>query len=141
MQKEQIAELYDVSEGLENRIWRAARECSDLDSLLAAIKTKRYTMARIRRILMYALLDFTKKKMTSELSYLRVLGHNAKGLEIISRKTAKKPIVTSLSKAKIISEEAQRFAEIEENVSSVFALTLENKELAKNEFSTPTIRI
>ncbi|MBQ7800205.1 MAG: nucleotidyltransferase family protein [Oscillospiraceae bacterium] len=141
MQKEQIAELYDVSEGLENRIWRAARECSDLDSLLAAIKTKRYTMARIRRILMYALLDFTKKKMTSELPNLRVLGHNAKGLEIISRKTAKKPIVTSLSKAKTISEEAHRFAEIEENVSSVFALTLENKELAKNEFSTPTIRI
>jgi len=140
MQKEQIAELYDVSEGLENRIWRAAREHSDIDALLAAVKTKRYTMARIRRILMYALLDFTKDKMASELPYLRVLGHNAKGLEIISRKTAKKPIVTSLSKARSISKTAEMYAEIEEKTTSVFALTLKSK-TAKNEFTTQIIRM
>ncbi len=141
MSKEEISSLCDVSEGLENRIWRAAREQNDIDTLLAAIKTKRYTMARIRRILMYALLDFTKDKMTDNLPYIRVLGHNSKGLEIISRKTAKLPFVTSLSKARSISKSAQDFAEIEEKVTSVFALTLQNKQTSQNEFSTPTIRI
>ncbi|MBQ8869016.1 MAG: nucleotidyltransferase family protein [Oscillospiraceae bacterium] len=141
MTKEKIAALFDVSEGLENRIWRASREKSDLTGLCTEIKTKRYTMARIRRILMYALLDFTKDKMNSSLPYIRVLGHNAKGLEIISRKTAKLPVITSLSKARTLSREGEAFAELEERVSGVFALTLQNKESAKNEFSTPTIRL
>ena len=141
MTKQEIAELYDVSEGLENRIWRAAREHSDIDALLAAIKTKRYTMARIRRILMYALLDFTKDKMNEDIPYIRVLGHNAKGLEIISRKNAKLPVVTSLSKARGISKTAESFAETEEKTTSVFALTLKSKRPAQNEFSTPTIRM
>ncbi len=141
MSKEQIAVLFDVSEGLHNRIWRAAREKSDLDGLCNEIKTKRYTMARIRRILMYALLDFTKDKMSSSLPYIRVLGHNLKGLEILSQKTAKLPVITSLSKARALSSEAEAFAELEEKVSGIFALTLQNKEKAKNEFSTPTIRL
>ncbi len=141
MTKEEIAVLYDVSEGLENRIWRAARECSDIDSLLATIKTKRYTMARIRRILMYALLDFTKDKMREDIPYIRVLGHNSKGLEILSQKSVKLPIVTSLSKARSISKTAEEYAEIEEKVTSVFALTLQNKQNSQNEFSTPTIRL
>ncbi len=141
MSKEQIAALFDVSEGLENRIWRAAREKSDLDSLCDEIKTKRYTMARIRRILMYALLDFTKDKMTDSLPYIRVLGHNGRGLEIVSCKSAKLPVITSLSKARTLSEEAKNYAELEEKVSGVFALTLQKKERAKNEFSTPTIRL
>ncbi len=141
MSKEEIAALFDVSEGLENRIWRASREKSDLDSLCAEIKTKRYTMARIRRILMYALLDFTKDKMREDVPYIRVLGHNAKGLEIISRKTAKLHVITSLSRARSISKQAEEFAETEEKITSVFALTLKNKEKAKNEFSTPTIRL
>ena len=141
MSKEEIAALFDVSEGLENRIWRAAREKSDLESLCNEIKTKRYTMARIRRILMYALLDFTKDKMCGDIPFIRVLGHNSKGLEIISRKDAKLPVITSLSKARSLSKTAQTFAEIEEKTTSVFALTLQNKESTKNEFSTPTIRM
>lgn len=137
----EIAELPDVSEGLENRIYRVARECSDFESLCFKIKTKRYTMARIRRILMYALLDFSKDKMPDSPPYIRVLGHNQKGLEILSRKTARLPVITSLAKAKILCDEAMFFADTEEKCSNVFSLTLENKSGGKNEFSTPTIRI
>ena len=49
--KEDILNLPDVNEGLENRILNAAKSCNSLSELLFSIKTKRYTMSRIKRIL------------------------------------------------------------------------------------------
>ena len=141
MTLDRIKNLPDVSEGLENRIYRAAYKATSLDGLLFEIKTKRYTMSRIRRILMYALLDFSRSEMPSNIAYVRVLGHNEKGLSIISKKTAKLPVVTSLARAKEISDAAEFFAKTEEKCSSVFALTLKNSHTERNEFSTQPIRI
>lgn len=135
-----IAELPDVSEGLENRIMRASKEAKTLDELCTLLKTKRYTLSRIRRILMYALLSFSKENQIDSVPYIRVLGHNQRGLELISKKTAHLPIITSLARAREISKEAQTLAKIEENCTAAFELTLKNK-TAKNEFTTQTIRM
>ena len=51
-----LASLPDVSEGLENVLYEKARSCTDYPAFLAAVKTKRYTLARLRRIAMHALL-------------------------------------------------------------------------------------
>ena len=140
MTSEQIANLPDVSEGLENRILRAAKEAKSLDELCSILKTKRYTLSRIRRILMYALLSFSKQNDIENVPYIRVLGHNQKGLEIISRKTAQIPVITSLARAREISKEAELLSKIEENCTAAFELTLKSK-TAKNEFTTQPIRI
>lgn len=91
--------LPDVSEGLENRIYNAVRSCTSIDEIASAIKTKRYTHARITRILLYAFLDITKEIQNSPLPYIRVLGFNSKGAEILktAKKTAKLPIITKIS--------------------------------------------
>lgn len=141
MSKEQIAELPDISEGLENRILRASKESTSFEELCEKIKTKRYTLSRIRRILMYALLDFSKDMMTNEIPYLRVLGHNGKGLELLGLKTAVVPVISSLARAREIGDAAKKFAQTEEKIGDVYGLTLENKKNIKNEFSTPTIRL
>lgn len=52
----EIAELPDVSEGLEFAIKKAANSCNSLVELLNIIKSKRYTQTRIQRILLYSLL-------------------------------------------------------------------------------------
>ena len=140
MTAEQIANLPDVSEGLENRILRAAKEARTLEELCMLLKTKRYTLSRIRRILMYALLSFSKENQIESVPYIRVLGHNQKGLELISRKTAQIPVITSLARAREISAEAEMLSKIEENCTAAFALTLKSK-TAKNEFTTQPIRI
>ncbi|MEE1279912.1 MAG: nucleotidyltransferase [Oscillospiraceae bacterium] len=140
MSAEEIANLPDVSEGLENRISRMAKEVKSLTELCELIKTRRYTMSRIRRILMYALLGFSKEIMALEPCYIRVLGHNKKGLELVSKKTATLPIITSLARAREISEDAKKITEIEEKCTAAFELTLKNKS-SKNEFSTQIIRI
>lgn len=58
----EIAALPDVSEGLENRIKLAANTVNNLNDLISNIKTKRYTQSRIQRILLYALLNISRKR-------------------------------------------------------------------------------
>ena len=58
----EIALLPDVSEGLENRIKLTANNVNTLEDLISNIKTKRYTQSRIQRILLYALLNISRKR-------------------------------------------------------------------------------
>ena len=82
----EIANLPDVSEGLENSIKNAASSCNTLPEFMNIIQTKRYTNTRIQRILLYALLGITKAdmKMSQKIQpYARVLGFNSKGRDIL----------------------------------------------------------
>lgn len=101
MSLEDFGKLPDVSEGLENRIYSAVQKCSSLDSLFTEIKTKRYTMARLRRIIITALLGITKDLQNSPLPYLRILGMTDKGKLALSEisKNTNLPIVTSVAQA------------------------------------------
>lgn len=104
MTVEEIADLPDVSEGLQFAIKNAANEANNLKDLISNIKSKRYTQTRIQRILLYALLGIDKKLMENSrkvVPYVRVLGFTQKGkslLSEISRRNPKLNIITSLKK-------------------------------------------
>ena len=103
----EIAKLPDVSEGLENKIKFAANNCTDLETLINNIKSKRYTQSRIQRILLYALLGISQKDMLASQKvnpYIRVLGFNSHGKRIISAIAEHNP------KAKIVVS-VKRFLE------------------------------
>ena len=70
----ELAGIAEVDEGLEHRIIEAARRYNSLEEILSAIKTKRYTMARLRRIAIQALLSITAEMQKTPVPYLRVLG-------------------------------------------------------------------
>lgn len=99
-----IAKLPDVSEGLETSIKNAADSCNTLEELINIVKTKRFTQTRIQRILLYALLGIDKKKMETSRKitpYVRVLGFNNKGKELISEMMSLNPklnVITSVKK-------------------------------------------
>lgn len=87
MSTEEIANLPDVSEGLENSIKSASNACNNLLDLISFVKSKRYTRTRIQRILLYALLGITKQDMQNSYKvspYIRVLGVNENGKKILS---------------------------------------------------------
>lgn len=104
MTTDEIANLPDVSEGLEFAIKSAAHSCNTVDELLSIINTKRYTKTRLQRILLYAILGITKKDMQISMNtkpYIRVLGFNDKGRELISeisKNNRKLEIVFSVKK-------------------------------------------
>lgn len=100
----EIANLPDVTEGLEYSIKNAANSCNTIDELISIVKSKRYTVTRLKRILVYCLLGITKKDMQDSRKvtpYVRVLGFNDKGKELlsgISHANPKLDIVTSVKK-------------------------------------------
>ena len=81
MSKEELAQLPYCSEGLENRLYRACREAVTRQGLLEALKSKRYTRARLSRMLCHALLGVTGKRLaaTPEPPYARLLGFRKSG--------------------------------------------------------------
>lgn len=103
MTVEEIANLPDVSEGLENAIKNAANSCNNIIDLVNIIKSKRYTQTRIQRILIYALLGIEKKMMESAkktVPYARVLGVSKKGKELLSEIAKKDPKLNLITSPK-----------------------------------------
>ena len=104
MSLSEIAELPDVSEGLENSIKKVANSCNTVNEFLNLIKSKRYTSTRIQRILIYSLLGITKKDMALSKKvnpYIRVLGFNKRGKFLISEIAKANPkldIITSVKR-------------------------------------------
>lgn len=99
----EIAELPDVNEGLEHSLKNAANYSNDITNLINIVKTKRYTVTRIQRILICALLGITKRdvgmaKKTEP--YIRVLGFNEEGKELISRINKQNPKATVITSVK-----------------------------------------
>lgn len=99
-----ISNLPDVNEGLEYSIKKAVNSCNTIDELLSNIKSKRYTITRLQRILLYSLLEITKddmdisKKITP---YIRILGFNNNGKYLLSKIAKENPnleIITSVKK-------------------------------------------
>lgn len=93
----ELANIPDVCEGFENVLFRSVREVRTLLEFFEAVKTKRYTLARCKRIAVCALLGITSElvKQTAASpggSYLRVLGFQRKARallgEIAKKKTA-----------------------------------------------------
>lgn len=101
---DQIADLPDVTEGLEHSIKNAANYCNNIDDFINIVKTKRYTQTRIQRILIFALLGITKKDLLlakKVVPYARILGFNDKGkmlLSGISQNNPKMEVITSVKR-------------------------------------------
>lgn len=104
MSLKQIQNIPDVSEGLEHAIKNAVGSCNNLPGLLNMIKSKRYTGTRLQRILICSLLGITKKNMENSKKirpYVRILGMDEKGKQLISKITKANPkldIITSVKK-------------------------------------------
>ena len=75
MTPEEFARLPDVSEGLEYRLCAEAKNAVSIDDFLKRVKTKRYTMSRLKRIIICALLNIDKELMETEPPYILSLIH------------------------------------------------------------------
>lgn len=127
MSKASIEKTPNVLMGLENRIYRAVNVSTSLNELLFLVKTKRYTLARIRRIILSSFLGITKNDLKNFPSYVRILGMNSKGKEILSAAKCVLPINTSLSQLAKTNDAAKRQAKLEERCDNQYALAFNQK--------------
>ncbi|MGN0106691.1 MAG: nucleotidyltransferase family protein, partial [Hominilimicola sp.] len=101
--------ISEMTEGLENRIIQAAMETDNFATLTEIVKSKRYTMSKIRRIILACLLNFTKDIYKPMPEYIRVLGMNKTGMEVL-KKAKKNCCVPIITKTADFKEHSPQFA-------------------------------
>lgn len=147
MSVDEIAELPDVNEGLEHSIKNAANFSNDITNLINIIKTKRYTVTRIQRILICSLLGITKKDFYEAKKiepYIRVLGFNEKGKSLLSRINKENPraqVITSVKKFEGINNNSKsskiyrRLLNIDIFSTNVYTMACKNDLLANLDYT------
>lgn len=125
---EALRRLPDVSEGLEGRILNAVKSAKNLSQLMESIKSKRYPLARIRRILMAALLGITREDLTLMPPYIRILACSTNGFEILreARTTARLPIVMRANDVRRLDSKSREYFARECRFDDIYALSCPN---------------
>lgn len=119
-----LKNLPDISEGLENKIYFSARVATSLDELYNMIKTKRYTMARIRRLVLSAFLALDNRFFMTTPPYVRVLGFNSNGLEHLKTPQGIIPVITRALQIKNLDDDAIKVFETECRATDIYNLAL-----------------
>lgn len=128
-----------VSEGLENRIKKAADNSGTLNELIENISTKRYTRTRIQRILFNFLIgvkafEFSKFNEYGGPQYVRVLGFNSKGRHLLSNINKKgylQVVVKAANFKNSCNPLFRRMLEVESRATDLYVLGCSNPEFKK----------
>ncbi|MTH52616.1 nucleotidyltransferase [Bacillus mangrovi] len=102
MTADELSMIYEVEEGLENRIRTSIRGASSFQEFMERLKTKRYTWTRLQRMCVHVLTRTTKQEMQEAVNrerapYIRILGMNEAGQRHLAaiKKTSTLPLVVN----------------------------------------------
>ncbi|MFA6309614.1 MAG: nucleotidyltransferase [Clostridia bacterium] len=147
----EIKEVPNVTEGLENRIMKAAETSGTLNNLIDSVCTKRYTKTRIQRILINVLGGVTKNDHKIFLKsngpkYIRILGFTNKGQDLLNamKKSAKLPVIMKTSDyVKSDNPHIKRMLQIEAFSTDQYVLGYQNPEFRTSgqEFTQKIVKI
>ena len=117
-----------VDEGIENRLKKYVLESNSIEELINKVKTKRYTVNKLKRMFISILLSFKKKDNEKDIKYIRVLGFNNIGQKYLNsiKKDVKVPIYTKFNKD----------LEFELKVTNIYSMIVNDEELNKKELSS-----
>ena len=97
---EELKNIYGMTEGLENKIIKAAYSAKNFNEFVNQIVSRRYTRSRIQRLLLYLLVGLKKNQIEqiNNVQYARILAFNQRGRELIReiKKNAEIPIITKI---------------------------------------------
>lgn len=121
---EEYLSLPDCGEGLHNRLSEAALQSNTLDELYQKAKSRRYTHARIRRLVLWSFLGLTAADRPVTPPYLRVLGMNNRGQTLLKKmkQTSSVPILTKAAHAQKLDQIGKRLFELETRCTSLYDL-------------------
>lgn len=116
----------DVSEGIENRIIAASRTADTLSEVFDGAKTKRYTHARIRRIVLCGFLRIKNTYIECGMPYIHILGFNDRGRALLHSAAEKStlPIAVRNSDFSRLGDIANMNFKLECTATDIFNLTL-----------------
>ena len=138
-----FANINNVSHGLENKILKALQEKCTLPEVYDEIKSKRYTHARVRQIIINAVLGISRDFLEQDIGYVRILGHNEKGREILRLIKEKQTVdfISNLSEVNTNNKLAAEALRVDIQAGRLFELCKPIPKKANREFSNKPIII
>lgn len=95
-----LAQTYQMSEGLENRLKRIAERELTFDGFIKRVKTKRYTYAHLTRLFLYTVLQASETEVHNAIyhPYHHLLGFTEMGQEYLHhvKKQLQYPLITKV---------------------------------------------
>lgn len=137
-----LKRLPDISEGIENKLFSAIAVAKSLDELYNTIKVKRYTHARIRRLVLSLFLGLDYELFMQPPPYVRLLGFNRRGEEHLRHMPlcGTVPVVTRVSEIRALGLPAERMLAAECRAADMFALTLPEPAVCGSEYTAKIIK-
>lgn len=113
-----------ASEGLGNRLCRAAWTEPTFEAVLSAAKTKRYALSRLRRMLVSVSLGLTHGMAEGIPPYARILAANETGRGLLKMITEKSriPVITKPAGVKSLGREEKSLFELESAATDLYVL-------------------
>lgn len=132
--QDQLKELLHMEPGLENRILKTSEIFLDINQILKNITTKRYPLTKIQRIFIHMLNHMNGETINQLYSftpeYIRVLGSNKKGFEILNKikQNSDLNIITKYADYKRLNNNIiNRFLAFEEQATNIFFLGIDSE--------------
>ena len=125
------------AEGLPRRLERAGRNCTTIEEFFELAKTKRYTRARLSRLVLWAYLGLTAADVPAAPPYLRVLGFNERGREVLRqiKELTTLPILTKPAHARELDVTGRRLFELEARCTDLYDLCFETVSVPGREWT------
>ncbi|TRZ38832.1 nucleotidyltransferase [Niallia circulans] len=140
MTSTELQTIYEVEEGIENRILAVYEKASSFQEFISLLKTKRYTWTRLQRICVHILTNTKKEEMNANNTpaYLRLLGSSKQGRAYLKdrKKALKLPLISKLSSFQ------HNQIDLDIRAASIYTLaaqTSHQKTLLAMEYSQPPI--
>ena len=133
---EDLHNIYEIKEGLNNKIASQVYKHENIDDLIMSLKSKRYTYSKLRRSLLNILLDIKtvdiNKILSTNFDYIKVLSFNNAGRKVIKyAKTNGTKVINRYSdykKYNLNTGELPIF-NITNKSSNIYYLPLDNRKL------------
>lgn len=125
--KKGIEKIYDVNEGLENRIYETALNARSYNSLVDLIATKRYSNKKIQRVLLHILTNTTKE------DYERYFTTNQ--FRVLAVKKDKTAMIREINKVgkiylnPLLNSKNSMYFEQDIKVARIYELIFDNKDI------------
>ena len=132
-----------VEEGLPARLVQAGSRALSVEEFLTLAKTKRYSHARLRRLLLWAFLGLTAADRPAAPPYLRVLGFTPRGQELLRamKGAASLPILTKPAHARSLDGPGRRLFQLEARCTDLYGLCFSTPRPGGLEWTTGPVLI
>lgn len=118
-----FSNLPDMGEGLDNRLEFAVHAAVDYEDLQMKLKSKRYTLSRVRRLILSAFLGLDNSFFMKTPPYVRLLGASDAGIAAL-KNCAFYDIVTKPAQIKGLGADALKVFETECRATDIYTLAL-----------------